>query len=62
VPLAPQKGIDAPFAETFHGLGHLALEGQPAHLPIGDLLQPRLLLEDDDLIDSSVLDGPELGL
>ncbi len=62
VPLAPQKRIDVPLPETLHGLGHLALEGQSAHLTIRDHLQARLLLEDDGLIDGAVLDGLEVGL
>ena len=62
VPLAPQERIDVPRPETRHGLGHLALEGQPAHLPVGDHLQARRFLEGDGLIDGAVLDGLEPGL
>ena len=49
-------------AESLNRFGHLALEGEPAHLSIGDDLKPRLLLQGDGIVDRLVLDALELGV
>ena len=41
LPLAPEKRVQVPVPETLDRLGHLALEREPPHLPVGDDVHAR---------------------
>ena len=56
MPLAPQEGVQVPFAQAFHGLRELALEGKPPQLAVGDHLQSGFLLELDGLGHGAIFD------
>ena len=61
LPLAPEKGVQVPFAEPVDCLGQLALEREPAHLAVRDDVEPGLLLEAERRVDGCVLHALELG-
>src|SRR5262249_14888214 len=60
MPMAPQERIDVLCAEAVDSLGHLALEGEPAHFAVGHNVKARGLLQRDGLIDRAILCGLEL--
>ena len=47
--------------EALYGLDHLALEGFPAHLAVGDDREAGTLLERDRPVNGPVLDALKLG-
>src|SRR5439155_14685522 len=55
MPLPPEKSVDVMLAEASHSLRHLTLEGQPAHLSVGDDAEPRFVLKGDGLVHSPIL-------
>ena len=57
MPLAPEERIDVPLSKALDGGRHLALEGQSAHLSVGDDCEAGLLLEANRLVDGAVF-GP----
>src|SRR5262249_8503853 len=61
VPVAPEEGVHVVGPETIPRLGKLALEGQSAHLAVGNHLQARSFLQPDSLIHSAILDRFEFG-
>ena len=60
VPLAPEKRVEVPLAEAIHGGRHLALEGEPAHLAVGDHVETGVRLQREGRVDGAVLDRLEL--
>jgi hypothetical protein len=60
MPMAPQECIDIPGAEAVDSVGHLALEGEPAHFAVGHDVKARSLLQRDGPIDRAILYGLEL--
>ncbi len=61
LPLAPEKRVEIPLAEALDRLGHLALERETPHLPVGDDVHARVLLEPQNLVDGGVLGLLQLG-
>src|SRR5262245_40358836 len=62
VPLAPEECVDVPVAEALDGGGHLALEGEAAHLAVRHHVEAGRFLERERLVDCRVLSLIEGGL
>src|SRR5207245_3685026 len=56
MPVAPEEGFQGNVTETIDGIGERALEGEAAHLAVGDDVQAGVLLEFDGRIHRPVLD------
>ena len=58
-PIAPEERVEVPVAEAVDGRRELTLEGEPAHLAVGDDVEARLFLERDRVVHGLVLDPLE---
>ena len=60
MPITPEERVDIELAEPLDRFGHLALEGEPAHLSVGNDLKPCCFLQGDGIVDRLVSDTPAL--